>query len=70
MPPAAAVDLGQYDDEQVRLLEEMCIVIDKHDRKIGADTKKNCKPKNSKKKKIPLKNSELIHVSISALQVI
>jgi len=42
MPPTVAVNLDQYDDEQVRLMEEMCIVIDKNDRKIGADTKKNC----------------------------
>jgi len=42
MPPTVALNLDQYDDEQVRLMEEMCIVIDRNDRKIGADTKKNC----------------------------
>ncbi|XP_040022532.2 isopentenyl-diphosphate Delta-isomerase 1 [Gasterosteus aculeatus] len=30
------------DEKQVRLLSEMCIVIDENDSKIGADTKKNC----------------------------
>ncbi|KAF9090791.1 isopentenyl-diphosphate delta-isomerase idi1 [Mortierella sp. GBA35] len=39
---AADVDLSMYDDEQVKLMEEMCIVLDRDDRRIGADTKKNC----------------------------
>ncbi|KAI9137048.1 NUDIX hydrolase domain-like protein [Paraphysoderma sedebokerense] len=37
-----AVDLNGYDPEQVKLMEEMCIVIDENDKAIGADTKKNC----------------------------
>ncbi|KAI8139376.1 isopentenyl-diphosphate delta-isomerase [Fennellomyces sp. T-0311] len=37
-----APDLSQYDEEQVRLMEEMCIVVDENDNKIGADTKKVC----------------------------
>ncbi|KAF9350844.1 isopentenyl-diphosphate delta-isomerase idi1 [Mortierella sp. AD094] len=39
---AADVDLSQYDDEQVKLMEEMCIVIDTDDKRIGANTKKAC----------------------------
>ncbi|GAB5590604.1 isopentenyl-diphosphate delta-isomerase idi1 [Umbelopsis nana] len=35
-------DLQNYDEEQVRLMEEMCIVIDKDDNRIGADSKKTC----------------------------
>ncbi|CAO3687850.1 unnamed protein product [Umbelopsis vinacea] len=35
-------DLDNYDEEQVRLMEEMCIVIDKDDNRIGADSKKTC----------------------------
>nr|XP_034366931.1 isopentenyl-diphosphate delta-isomerase 2-like [Arvicanthis niloticus] len=31
-----------FDELQTKRLEEMCIVIDKQDRIIGADTKKNC----------------------------
>jgi len=37
------VDLSMYDDEQVKLMEEMCIVLDRDDKRIGADTKKNCR---------------------------
>jgi hypothetical protein len=40
---AADVDLSNYDDEQVKLMEEMCIVIDENDKRIGADSKKTCK---------------------------
>jgi isopentenyl-diphosphate delta-isomerase len=36
-------DLCEYDEEQVRLMEEMCIVIDENDNRIGADSKKTCK---------------------------
>ncbi|KAH7050455.1 isopentenyl diphosphate isomerase [Linnemannia elongata] len=39
---AADVDLSNYDDEQVKLMEEMCIVIDRDDKRIGADSKKTC----------------------------
>jgi hypothetical protein len=38
-----APDLKNYDEEQVRLMEEMCIVIDENDNRIGADSKKTCK---------------------------
>ncbi|KAI9280668.1 isopentenyl-diphosphate delta-isomerase [Sporodiniella umbellata] len=37
-----APDLKEYDEEQVRLMEEMCIVIDENDKRIGADSKKTC----------------------------
>ncbi|CAG8480662.1 7963_t:CDS:2 [Ambispora leptoticha] len=36
------VDFEQYDKEQVRLMEEMCILVDENDKKIGAGTKKMC----------------------------
>ncbi|KAJ3085697.1 isopentenyl-diphosphate delta-isomerase idi1 [Quaeritorhiza haematococci] len=36
------LNLDAYDPEQVRLMEEMCIVVDGNDKAIGADTKKNC----------------------------
>ncbi|KAG0292645.1 isopentenyl-diphosphate delta-isomerase idi1 [Linnemannia gamsii] len=39
---SADVDLSKYDDEQVKLMEEMCIVIDRDDKRIGADSKKTC----------------------------
>ncbi|KAK9760593.1 isopentenyl-diphosphate delta-isomerase idi1 [Basidiobolus ranarum] len=35
-------DLSQYDEEQVRLMEEMCILVDENDKAYGGDTKKNC----------------------------
>ncbi|ORY97280.1 isopentenyl-diphosphate delta-isomerase [Syncephalastrum racemosum] len=37
-----APDLDKYDEEQVRLMGEMCIVIDENDKRIGADSKKTC----------------------------
>ncbi|XP_048957367.1 isopentenyl-diphosphate Delta-isomerase 1 isoform X3 [Canis lupus dingo] len=36
------VDLDELDAQQVQLLAEMCILIDEHDRRIGAETKHNC----------------------------
>ncbi|KAF9555912.1 isopentenyl-diphosphate delta-isomerase idi1 [Mortierella alpina] len=39
---SADVDLSSYDDEQVKLMEEMCIVIDRDDNRIGANSKKAC----------------------------
>lgn len=38
-----APDLKEYDEEQVRLMEEMCIVVDENDVRVGADSKKTCK---------------------------
>lgn len=36
------ITTDHLDEKQVQLLSEMCILIDENDRKIGADTKKNC----------------------------
>ncbi len=36
------VNMENLDEKQVQLLAEMCILIDDNDRKIGADSKKNC----------------------------
>ncbi len=36
------VNMDHLDEKQVQLLAEMCILIDDNDRKIGADSKKNC----------------------------
>ncbi|KAJ1649004.1 isopentenyl-diphosphate delta-isomerase idi1 [Dispira simplex] len=38
----ATCDLTTYDAEQVRLMEEKCILIDENDVKVGVETKKNC----------------------------
>lgn len=40
---AQSPDLDGYDDEQVRLMEEVCIVLDNEDRPIGSASKKTCK---------------------------
>ncbi|CAG8736380.1 7964_t:CDS:2, partial [Racocetra fulgida] len=40
--PSVNFSFDAYNDEQVRLMEEMCILVDENDKKIGADTKKNC----------------------------
>ncbi|KAG0170201.1 isopentenyl-diphosphate delta-isomerase idi1 [Apophysomyces sp. BC1034] len=37
-----APDLKEYDEEQARLMAEMCIVVDQNDRPVGADSKKTC----------------------------
>jgi isopentenyl-diphosphate delta-isomerase len=42
-PQAAPVDLGAYDDEQVRLMEERCILVTPADEAYGDDSKKTCK---------------------------
>jgi len=34
--------LDNYDEEQARLMQEMCILVDDNDKIIGAETKKNC----------------------------
>ena len=45
-PPAPvlipAVNLDAYDDEQVRLMEERCILINEKDEAYGEGSKKNC----------------------------
>lgn len=42
-----SLDLSEYDDEQVRLMEEMCILVDEQDKIIGAESKKVCKYPNN-----------------------
>lgn len=37
-----SVDLEQFDKHQVALLNERCIVVDRDDRVLGSETKKNC----------------------------
>jgi hypothetical protein len=39
-----SADLEGYDEEQVRLMEEVCIVIDADDKPIGSGSKKTCQP--------------------------
>lgn len=34
---------AKYDDTQIALMEEMCILVDENDVCIGKETKKNCK---------------------------
>jgi isopentenyl-diphosphate delta-isomerase len=36
-------DLEGYDEEQIRLMDEMCIVLDENDVPIGSASKKVCK---------------------------
>lgn len=36
-------ELAGYDEEQVRLMEEVCIVLDTDDRPIGSASKKTCR---------------------------
>ncbi|KAJ1852771.1 isopentenyl-diphosphate delta-isomerase idi1 [Coemansia sp. RSA 1822] len=38
----SGLDLSQYDDEQVRLMGEQCILLDEDDKAIGAASKKHC----------------------------
>lgn len=35
-------ELAGYDEEQVRLMEEVCIVLDEDDKPIGSASKKTC----------------------------
>ena len=37
-------DLEGYDEEQIRLMEEVCIVLDNNDKPIGSASKKFCTP--------------------------
>lgn len=36
------IDTDKLDAQQVQLLAEMCILIDEEDRRVGAETKRNC----------------------------
>ncbi|KAK4689055.1 isopentenyl-diphosphate Delta-isomerase, partial [Tremellales sp. Uapishka_1] len=40
--PAAGIDLDSYDEEQVRLMEERCILVNENDEAYGEDSKKTC----------------------------
>lgn len=40
--PTEDNDLQGYDEEQIRLMEEVCIVLDYDDRPIGSASKKVC----------------------------
>ena len=40
--PSNDNDLQGYDEEQIRLMEEVCIVLDKNDVPIGSASKKVC----------------------------
>jgi isopentenyl-diphosphate Delta-isomerase len=35
-------DLAGYDEEQIRLMDEVCIVVDENDKPIGSGSKKAC----------------------------
>ncbi len=39
---AGEVDLSSFDEEQVKLLLEECILVDNNDTVVGSDTKKSC----------------------------
>lgn len=39
----AEPSLDGYDDEQVRLMEERCILVDENDKVYGEGSKKRCK---------------------------
>ena len=41
-PAEAQVDLEAYDEEQVRLMEERCILVDDQDKAYGEGSKKRC----------------------------
>lgn len=41
-PPKPDVSLDSYDEEQVRLMEERCILVDEKDKAYGEDSKKTC----------------------------
>ncbi|KAF8987162.1 isopentenyl-diphosphate delta-isomerase idi1 [Podila verticillata] len=56
---SADVDLSSYDDEQVKLMEEMCIVLDRDDKRIGANSKKECHLMTN------IKNHGLLHRAFS-----
>ena len=38
----ATTDLTGYDEEQIRLMEEVCIVVDENDTPMGSGSKKRC----------------------------
>jgi isopentenyl-diphosphate delta-isomerase len=44
---AAGAELEGYDEEQIRLMEEVCIVLDNDDNPIGSASKKTCSSPSS-----------------------
>ena len=40
--PEARPELLGYDQEQIKMMEEACILVDKNDNILGKDTKVNC----------------------------
>lgn len=48
----AQVDLDAYDEEQVRLMEERCILVDENDVAYGEGSKKQCECSSSRKKNV------------------
>ena len=40
--PADSSDLKGYDEEQIRLMEEVCIILDNDDNPIGSSSKRYC----------------------------
>ena len=46
------MSLDSYDSEQIRMMEERCILLDTNDNVIGSDTKKNCHLLNADNKSI------------------
>lgn len=48
------INTEHLDEKQVKLLSEMCILIDQNDQKTGADTKKNCHLNSNIDKGFPL----------------
>ena len=42
-PLAALPNLESYDEEQVRLMEERCILVNEKDEAYGEESKKTCK---------------------------
>jgi isopentenyl-diphosphate delta-isomerase len=51
-------DLEGYDEEQIRLMDEVCIVLDENDVPIGSASKKACK-RNSAQAIKPLESTML-----------
>jgi isopentenyl-diphosphate delta-isomerase len=39
---ASDAELQGYDEEQIRLMDELCIVLDENDQPIGSASKKTC----------------------------
>ena len=56
--PTSDNDLQGYDDEQIRLMEEVCIVLDENDVPIGSASKKVCTCHANLLSSAPLLNSD------------